>query len=129
MSHKPLESFLFSSCGSFYHFWWIFVWDFIHLRTITKFLVRKGIYLVLFVGFFNVFECNFYQGLNLIMSAKTLRRRLHHGDVDGRREENFDTSGYDSLNEPLLGSHEHDDMPAGVRVSSCFFFFFLLEMW
>ncbi|OAY44501.1 ELMO domain-containing protein A isoform X2 [Manihot esculenta] len=56
-----------------------------------------------------------FPGLNLIMSAKTLRRRLHHGDVDGRREENFDTSGYDSLNEPLLGSHEHDDMPAGGR--------------
>ncbi|KAJ9185701.1 hypothetical protein P3X46_005298 [Hevea brasiliensis] len=48
------------------------------------------------------------------MSARTLRRRLHHGDVDGKREEHFDTSGYDGLSEPLLGTHEHDDMAAGL---------------
>ncbi|KAJ9179843.1 hypothetical protein P3X46_008159 [Hevea brasiliensis] len=45
------------------------------------------------------------------MSARTLRRRLHHGDVDGKREEHFDSSGYDGLSEPLLGTREHDDMP------------------
>ncbi|KAL2320547.1 hypothetical protein Fmac_029516 [Flemingia macrophylla] len=36
------------------------------------------------------------------MSSRTLRRRLHHGDVDGKRQEHFDTLGLDSLSEPLL---------------------------
>ncbi|KAG8647979.1 ELMO domain-containing protein A isoform X2 [Manihot esculenta] len=46
------------------------------------------------------------------MSASTLRRRLHHGDVDGKRKEHFDTSCYGSLSEPLLKIHECDDLPA-----------------
>ncbi|XP_062166393.1 uncharacterized protein LOC133872797 isoform X2 [Alnus glutinosa] len=43
------------------------------------------------------------------MSSSTLRRRLHHGDVDGKRHENVETSELDGLNEPLLGNYEHDD--------------------
>ncbi|XP_057971884.1 uncharacterized protein LOC131160325 isoform X2 [Malania oleifera] len=38
-----------------------------------------------------------------------MRRRLHHGDVDGKRGEHLQTSGLDGLDEPLLGNHEHDD--------------------
>ncbi|XP_015581966.1 ELMO domain-containing protein A isoform X2 [Ricinus communis] len=45
------------------------------------------------------------------MSAKTLRRRLHHGDVDGNPKEHFNASGYDGLIEPLLERDEHDDTP------------------
>ncbi|XP_004493260.1 uncharacterized protein [Cicer arietinum] len=41
------------------------------------------------------------------MSSKTLRRRLHHGDVDGKRQEHLDTSGLDSLNEPLLSGDDY----------------------
>jgi hypothetical protein len=36
-----------------------------------------------------------------------LRRRLHHGDVDGKRQEHLDASGLDSLNEPLLGGDDY----------------------
>ncbi|KAJ9693617.1 hypothetical protein PVL29_009533 [Vitis rotundifolia] len=43
------------------------------------------------------------------MTSKTLRRRLHHGDVDGKRHEHLETSGLDGLNEPLLGDYEYDD--------------------
>ncbi|XP_058078902.1 uncharacterized protein LOC131227174 [Magnolia sinica] len=43
------------------------------------------------------------------MATKTLRRRLHHGDVDGRKQEHFDTAGSDGLSEPLLGKYGHDD--------------------
>ncbi|KAJ4786174.1 ELMO/CED-12 family protein [Rhynchospora pubera] len=39
------------------------------------------------------------------MSSSTLRRRLYHGDVDGRRNEQMDTFGSDGLDEPLLGSY------------------------
>lgn len=39
------------------------------------------------------------------MSSSTLRRRLYHGDVDGRRNEQMDTSSADGLDEPLLGSY------------------------
>ncbi|KAF3322602.1 ELMO domain-containing protein A [Carex littledalei] len=39
------------------------------------------------------------------MSSSTLRRRLYHGDVDGRRDEQMDTSSADGLDEPLLGSY------------------------
>ncbi|PUZ41310.1 hypothetical protein GQ55_9G493800 [Panicum hallii var. hallii] len=38
------------------------------------------------------------------MSISNLRRRLHHGDVDGRNNEHVDISSADALNEPLLGS-------------------------
>uniref|UniRef100_A0A7N0VFR1 ELMO domain-containing protein n=1 Tax=Kalanchoe fedtschenkoi TaxID=63787 RepID=A0A7N0VFR1_KALFE len=39
------------------------------------------------------------------MATGALRRRLHHGDVDGRRNEVLDSSGRDNgLSEPLLGS-------------------------
>ncbi|URE36093.1 ELMO/CED-12 family [Musa troglodytarum] len=39
------------------------------------------------------------------MAARTIRRRLHHGDIDGRRNEYSDSSGFDALNEPLLGNN------------------------
>ncbi|RCV45033.1 hypothetical protein SETIT_9G420800v2 [Setaria italica] len=42
------------------------------------------------------------------MSISNLRRRLHHGDVDGRKNEHVDISSADALNEPLLGS-SHDN--------------------
>lgn len=42
------------------------------------------------------------------MRSGALRRRLHHGDVDGRRNENYETSGLDGLDEPLLGNHDYD---------------------
>ena len=55
------------------------------------------------------------EGLNLIMPSATLRRRLHHGDVDGKRHEQFESSGFDSLSEPLLGNnHVYGDRHAGV---------------
>ncbi|URE26156.1 ELMO/CED-12 family [Musa troglodytarum] len=38
------------------------------------------------------------------MAARTIRR-LHHGDIDGRRNEYSDSSGFDALNEPLLGNN------------------------
>lgn len=37
-------------------------------------------------------------------SSTTLRRRLHHGDVDGRKREHYESSDYGSLGEPLLGN-------------------------
>jgi hypothetical protein len=40
------------------------------------------------------------------MSTSNLRRRLHHGDVDGKKNEHVDISGVDSLNEPLLGDSD-----------------------
>jgi len=40
------------------------------------------------------------------MPSATLRRRLHHGDVDGKRHEQYESSGFDSLSEPLLGSND-----------------------
>ncbi|KAG5041895.1 hypothetical protein JHK87_005810 [Glycine soja] len=41
------------------------------------------------------------------MSSRTLRRRLHHGDVDGKRQEHLETSGLDSLSEPLLADDDY----------------------
>uniref|UniRef100_A0A5B7AHU2 Putative ELMO domain-containing protein B isoform X1 n=1 Tax=Davidia involucrata TaxID=16924 RepID=A0A5B7AHU2_DAVIN len=43
------------------------------------------------------------------MTSRTLRRRLHHGDVDGKRHEHMEASGLDGLSEPLLGNDEYDD--------------------
>ncbi|KAI3472410.1 hypothetical protein Pfo_029531 [Paulownia fortunei] len=43
-----------------------------------------------------------------MMSSRTLRRRLHHGDVDGGRYDRYETSRFDSLNEPLLGNTDYD---------------------
>ncbi|XP_024188032.1 uncharacterized protein LOC112192508 isoform X2 [Rosa chinensis] len=41
------------------------------------------------------------------MTSKTLRRRLHHGDVDGKAHEHLEASASeDGLNEPLLGNYE-----------------------
>lgn len=39
----------------------------------------------------------------------TVRRRLHHGDVGGIRNENYETSGLDGLDEPLLGNRDYVD--------------------
>ncbi|KAG8372260.1 hypothetical protein BUALT_Bualt12G0047900 [Buddleja alternifolia] len=54
------------------------------------------------------FLVNFELGHSL-MASRTLRRRLHHGDVDGGRYDRFEASEIDSLNEPLLGNREIDD--------------------
>ncbi|CAN6443142.1 unnamed protein product [Victoria cruziana] len=37
------------------------------------------------------------------MTPATLRRRLHHGDVDGRKREHVEADSLDYLTEPLLG--------------------------
>ena len=55
------------------------------------------------------------------MSSKSLRRRLHHGDVDGRRHEHLETSGLDSLSEPLLGDGDYSENKK-VRTSSFKFY-------
>jgi hypothetical protein len=58
------------------------------------------------------------------MTTRTMRRRLHHGDVDGKRnDELFDSSEVDGLSEPLLGNHIDD---SSVPVSSHLLFSFLL---
>lgn len=49
------------------------------------------------------------------MSMTNLRRRLHHGDVDGRKNEHVDISSVDSLNEPLLGKSSSDTGGSEVR--------------
>ncbi|KAM7524372.1 hypothetical protein LguiA_014274 [Lonicera macranthoides] len=43
------------------------------------------------------------------MTSRTLRRRLHHGDVDGKKHEHLVSSDLDDLNEPLLGNNENDN--------------------
>ena len=43
------------------------------------------------------------------MTSRTLRRRLRHGDVDGRGHEHLETSDLDGLDEPLLGNYNSDD--------------------
>ncbi|XP_068342373.1 uncharacterized protein [Pyrus communis] len=39
------------------------------------------------------------------MTSRTLRKRLHHGDVDGKKMEHLETSESDDLNVPLLGNY------------------------
>ncbi|KAL5546901.1 hypothetical protein UlMin_006588 [Ulmus minor] len=46
---------------------------------------------------------------DLLMTSRTLKRRLHHGDVDGKGHENIQTSDLDGLNEPLLGNYTFED--------------------
>lgn len=56
------------------------------------------------------------------MASATLRRRLHHGDVDGRKYERYDaTTESDTLSEPLLGSSS-SDTKAGYNEVSVFVF-------
>ncbi|OIW21169.1 hypothetical protein TanjilG_29989 [Lupinus angustifolius] len=43
------------------------------------------------------------------MSSRTLRRRLHHGDIDGKSRERLETSGLDSLSEPLLADDDYSE--------------------
>ncbi|KAF3441424.1 hypothetical protein FNV43_RR15338 [Rhamnella rubrinervis] len=43
------------------------------------------------------------------MTSRTLRRRLHHGDVDGKTHEHLETTELDGLNEPLLGNDRYDN--------------------
>ncbi|GKV07646.1 hypothetical protein SLEP1_g19393 [Rubroshorea leprosula] len=43
------------------------------------------------------------------MSSGELRRRLHHGDVDGRKHEHYEASKFGGSDEPLLGRGEYDD--------------------
>ena len=67
------------------------------------------------------------------MSSRTLRRRLYHGDVDGKRQEHLETSGLDSLSEPLLADDDYIEnkkvrncMLNGGRLSSFFKWFYIL---
>ncbi|PKA65615.1 hypothetical protein AXF42_Ash020545 [Apostasia shenzhenica] len=46
------------------------------------------------------------------MASSVLRRRLHHGDVDGRKKELLDAKESDNLSEPLLGYYNHDGSPS-----------------
>lgn len=48
------------------------------------------------------------------MTSRTIRRRLHHRDVDGKRHEHFESAEADGLNEPLLGRNDYDDKPVEV---------------
>lgn len=64
---------------------------------------------------------------NRLMTSRTLRRRLHHGDVDGKRQEHFEALGSDGLNEPLLGDHERDDRQSEVRPHMGYSFFSWLK--
>ncbi|XP_047065906.1 ELMO domain-containing protein A-like [Lolium rigidum] len=43
------------------------------------------------------------------MATGNLRRRLHHADVDGRKNEHVDITDVDSLDEPLLGRSSYDN--------------------
>ncbi|KNA24446.1 hypothetical protein SOVF_015730 [Spinacia oleracea] len=76
--------------------------------------------------------------------STTLRRRLHHGDVDGRRREHYDSSDFGSLGEPLLGNHREygdrhseqysleellDDQGRKVNLHWSFIFSQLLAQW
>lgn len=58
-----------------------------------------------------------------LMTSRTLRRRLHHGDVDGKRNEKYDASGFEGLSEPLLGGHEYSDRSSEVLRLIPFLFF------
>ncbi|KAL6532846.1 hypothetical protein OROGR_013806 [Orobanche gracilis] len=42
------------------------------------------------------------------MTSRTLRRRLHHRDVDGGTYDRYESSRAESLKEPLLGNSDHD---------------------
>ncbi|XP_043698002.1 ELMO domain-containing protein C-like [Telopea speciosissima] len=77
------------------------------------------------------------------MRSGSLRRRLHHGDVDGRGNEHLETSGLESLSEPLLGNSDYDSRPTEVytledlweaerrkeRLHWTFFFSQLIAQW
>ncbi|KAJ6808808.1 ELMO domain-containing protein C [Iris pallida] len=43
------------------------------------------------------------------MGTRAIRRRLHHGDVDGRRNERIESYGVDDLDEPLLGNYRNNE--------------------
>lgn len=55
------------------------------------------------------------------MTSRTLRRRLHHGDVDGKRHEHLEATEWDGLNEPLLGKESYENSYSEVRM----YFYFL----
>lgn len=55
------------------------------------------------------------------MTSRTLRRRLHHGDVDGKKHEHLVSSDLDDLNEPLLGNNENDNKQSEVVLVSYLF--------
>lgn len=55
------------------------------------------------------------------MASSTLRRRLHHGDVDGRKYERYDAADSETLSEPLLRSSS-DSKDTYNEVSVSFFF-------
>ncbi|XP_031104214.1 ELMO domain-containing protein A [Ipomoea triloba] len=55
------------------------------------------------------------------MSSTTLRRRLHHRDLDGKRNERYEVnqsmSSDDDLGEPLLGPHNRYDHSEGCTLA------------
>lgn len=82
-----------------------------------------------FSPFFGVsveeFEVGFWVLEYILLMTSTLRRRLHHGDVGGKKNEHFDSLGSDDgLNEPLLGYQKYDDSD---QVN--FFFLLLIMCW
>jgi hypothetical protein len=50
------------------------------------------------------------------MATGNLRRRLHHADVDGRKNEHVDITDVDSLDEPLLGRSSYDNRGSEVNI-------------
>ncbi|KAI3700876.1 hypothetical protein L2E82_45517 [Cichorium intybus] len=42
------------------------------------------------------------------MASRTLRGRLHHGDVGGKKHEHLTGADFDDLNEPLLGNNDNN---------------------
>lgn len=40
------------------------------------------------------------------MTSRTMRRRLHHGDVDGKKHEHLVSADSDDLDEPLLDDYK-----------------------
>lgn len=73
--------------------------------------MRVYLFGLMFVEALKIFLIDMQQGdiRSYLMTSRTLRRRLHHGDVDGKRNEKYDASGFEGLSEPLLGSHEYND--------------------
>jgi len=44
------------------------------------------------------------------------RRRLHHAEIDGRKNEHIDSSGFDTLNEPLLRKYSYEENHSEVTI-------------
>ncbi|KAL2934070.1 ELMO domain-containing protein A [Bienertia sinuspersici] len=100
--------------------------------------MRMRSYVIPILRLFFVARTSF--GINLVMtSSTTLRRRLHHRDVDGGKHEHYDSSDFGSLGEPLLGNDRYqeqysleellDDPGRKVNLHWSFIFSQLLAQW